>query len=52
MQVDSGDADDSGKRWEMMGEMVGPTGEPFVLHAEQLTGGCTDGQTELLGMAA
>ncbi len=30
MQVDAGDVDDSGKRWEMKGEMVGPTGDPFV----------------------
>ena len=30
MQVDAGDVDDSGKRWEMQGEMVGPTGDPFV----------------------
>ncbi len=30
MQTDVGDVDDSGKRWEMKGEMVGPTGDPFV----------------------
>jgi hypothetical protein len=30
MQTDTGDVDDSGKRWEMKGEMVGPTGDPFV----------------------
>ena len=30
MQTDAGDVDDSGKRWEMKGEMVGPNGDPLV----------------------
>jgi len=30
MQTDTGDVDESGKRWEMKGEMIGPNGDPFV----------------------
>lgn len=30
MQTDRGDVDESGKRWEMIGEMVGPDGNTFV----------------------
>jgi len=30
MQTDRGDVDDSGKRWEMIGEMAGPDGNTFV----------------------